>query len=84
MSLIGAIRHHHDPMTAPEPHGKFAALINLASTIALASGSTFELEPAPSDRDESAMETLNLLGDRLDELTGSLSVQSAHLKQAFA
>jgi HD-like signal output (HDOD) protein len=82
-TLISAIRNHHDPLSAPEPHRPLAALINLGATLGLAAGSTFALEPTPVDRRADAMTCLKLDEDQIDGVALALPERLADFKQAL-
>jgi HD-like signal output (HDOD) protein len=82
-SLVACVRHHHRPADAPEPYRSLAALINLGASLALATGHTFTLEPAPVARDQSAMADLLLDEEALDEVAASLPVRVAELGRAL-
>jgi len=61
-SVIAAASHHHQPAEAPETHRTLVSLVALAADLALASGSTFPLEPvAPTvPRHRGAIAVLDL------------------------
>lgn len=82
-SLVAAVRHHHDPMSAPEPHRTMAALVSLGAHLALASGHTYTLEPASAERNRPAMTLLGFEEAQLDDLSTRLPEQVAKLRQAL-
>jgi len=82
-NLVAGTCHHHDPMLAPEPHRKLAALINLGANLGLAAGSTYALELAPSERNEQAMDCLGLSSAQVDEVAEALPERVAELSAAL-
>ena len=82
-SLIAATRHHHDPMSAPVPHRRLAALVNLGANLGLAGGYTFTLEPAPVVRNFAAMECLGLENEHLDAVAGEVIQSVVELQRAL-
>ena len=83
-SLIAGIRHHHDPMMAPEPHREVAALVNLGATVGLAVGSTHTLEPIAVEHNAPAMARLGVSAEQLESVTRALPDRLAHLSRALA
>ena len=59
-ALIAATGHHHDPMSAPEPHRRLAAFTSLGAGLALTGGIAFTLEPQSPTCDGAAMECVGL------------------------
>ncbi len=81
--LVAAVRHHHDPLGAPEPYRALACLVNLGATLALACGHTFTLEPAPAERHAGAMALLELTAGDLDRVEAALPERLAALRSAL-
>jgi HD-like signal output (HDOD) protein len=82
-SLVAVARHHHDPLAAPEAHRELVALVNLGATLGLACGNTFELEPAPVERNLSAMTRLGLAEEDLNGVELELPQRLAELRRAL-
>jgi HD-like signal output (HDOD) protein len=82
-SLIAAAQHHHDPMAAQESHRPLAALVHLGSQLALATGTTFNLEKFPLARCAPAMSCLELDDDHLDAVAADLPARVATLGGAL-
>jgi len=79
-SLVAAVRHHHDPISAPEIHRDLASLVNLGANLALACGATFSLEPSAVERDAQAMSILGLRAEDLDNVAAALAEHVAEFQ----
>jgi HD-like signal output (HDOD) protein len=82
-SLVAAARHHHDPLEAPEPYRKLACVVSLGASLALASGHTYSLEPAPLDHDAAALDLLEISSSELEETRGQVRERVAELQSAL-
>jgi HD-like signal output (HDOD) protein len=82
-SLLDAARFHHHPVDAPLPHQDLASLVNLGATLALAAGSTYTLEPFPTQRCADAVDILNLTDDQLDGVSVALPERLSELSAAL-
>ena len=81
--LIAATRHHHEPLSAPAPHRRLAALVNLGANLGLAGGHTFDLEPAAGTRNAAAMQMLGIGDDQLEDIAFKLPPRVGALSQAL-
>jgi HD-like signal output (HDOD) protein len=82
-SLVAAAGLHHAPMDAPEPHRDLTALVNLGSTLGLAIGPGYTLEPAPIERHLPAMLWLGLTDADLDAVIAQVPARVAELGSAL-
>jgi HD-like signal output (HDOD) protein len=80
--LVAAVRHHHDPMSAPEVQRDLACLVGLGASLALACGNTYALEPAPAAIDKQAMAQLELEDEQLEDVAAALPARIAELRSA--
>ncbi len=82
-SLIMAVRHHHDPAAAPEPHRDLAATLNLAAHIGLAGGYTFSLETAAGEPDPQALCQIGLTAAELEPFVREVPLRVTELRRAL-
>jgi HD-like signal output (HDOD) protein len=82
-SLVAAVRYHHDPISAPAAHRNMAALVNLGAHLALASGYTYPLEPAPGECSAAVMAQLQLAVEDVEGVAAELPVRAARLRSAL-
>ena len=61
--LIGAVRHHHDPLRAPDPYRRLAAAVNLGE--ALAVRCDINLDPLADAEQADLLALLDLVPDEL-------------------
>lgn len=83
VSLIAAVAHHHDPMTANRPDRDLAVLISLGAGIALASGSTYSLEPHTPPPDTGAMCWIGAEASHLAAIAAELPMQATEFHRAL-
>lgn len=82
-SLIAAVAHHHDPMTANSADRDLAALVNLGASVALASGSTHRLEPHALPPETRAMSWIGAETIHLDTISADLPLRVSELHKAL-
>lgn len=82
-SLVAVAMHHHEPGAAPAAHRTLVSLVNLSSSLALATGHTFPLEPAHIAYDEGALAQLGLAREALEELARGLPERVENLRRAL-
>jgi HD-like signal output (HDOD) protein len=71
-SLVAATGHHHNPVESPEAHRELTTLVHLGAMLALGSGHTFSLEPAPVKLDLHAADRIGLCESDLDSVATAL------------
>ncbi|MFM1885624.1 MAG: hypothetical protein RL026_781 [Pseudomonadota bacterium] len=71
-ALVEAVRHHHDPMAAREPHRKLATVVHLGLELAARTGHSFNLEPPIDGPCGSALMRLGMTAEELDEVVQDL------------
>jgi HD-like signal output (HDOD) protein len=81
--MVGALRAHHEPLSAPQAQRDLAALIHLGATLALESGHTFALEPAAVSRDPRAIDSLGLSTEQIDSVVAALPERLAEFRKAL-
>jgi HD-like signal output (HDOD) protein len=78
-SIIIAVRHHHDPLSAPGPAREMAALVHLGVQLALDAGFAHALEPGPLAMSrEPVLKLLQIEADALATISESLA-ERVHL-----
>jgi HD-like signal output (HDOD) protein len=82
-ALVAVGLHHHAPEEAPAEHRDLTCLVNLAATLALASGNTFLLEPLPVARNPVALAQLKFDDAALDAIEAELPERVRELKLAL-
>ncbi len=80
--LVAAVRHHHDPMCAPQAQRDLACLVSLGAGLALACGNTYALEPAPAELSQQALTQLELDAEKLEIVAAALPARIAGLRSA--
>ena len=81
--LVGATRHHHSPLRANPAERPLAALINISSGLALASGAVMALEPDLPPPHAEALQCLGLDEQQLTDATAAIATRLADLRQAL-
>jgi HD-like signal output (HDOD) protein len=71
-SIVAAVGHHHDPLTAPAEHRDLASLVNLGAILALGCTRAFALEAPPLEPDGSAAASLGLEAADLETAAAAL------------
>ena len=82
-SLVAVAAHHHLPADAPAVHRNLVSLVNLGTTLALATGHTFALEPTRMPHDPAALQQLGLTEGDLDPVTADLPERVENLRRAL-
>ena len=83
-ALVGAVRHHHDPTTAPPEQRPLAALVHLGEYLSLTNGMGFGAEWTTDEPSANALEDLKISADQLAEVSAALPRLVAHLQGALA
>jgi HD-like signal output (HDOD) protein len=83
-NLVAATGYHHYPSAAPVEHRDLASLVNLGTTLALATGHTFALEPAPcAERESETAARLKLTAEELEQVKLELPRKVEELHSAL-
>ena len=81
--LVAACRHHHDPMSAPQQHRTWVALVSMGSTMALESGHTYTLELMPVPRAAMLVALVGASEQDLDRLDSELPERVTDLSRGL-
>jgi hypothetical protein len=81
--LIDAVRHHHDPSTAPPKHRDLAAIIHVGSHLARACGHTFSLEPAAGEGIAEQCEVWRLSPEDLSHAIPAIQSRIQQIRRVF-
>ena len=82
-ALVAACRHHHDPLSSPKPQRTLVAVVHAGGNLALESGHTYPLEPAPPERNPLVGALAGVSDEEQDAIVGELPNRVADLSSGL-